>query len=123
MKPVGPNERKVVNIRDESAYAPYDPTGETETGTSYIKLNPTMPRDVGFYIYRMAPGSKSSPHRHGGAEEFFVIEGELMDNDGTVYRAGDVVWLAGGTEHNSYTENGCLVAVFAEAKEETLEGA
>jgi anti-sigma factor ChrR (cupin superfamily) len=69
----------------------------------------------------MEPGSSSTPHRHGGAEEFVVIEGSLVDNDGTVYSQGDVVWLAGGTEHTSYTETGCVVAVYAEAEEVNLE--
>ena len=117
MKPIHTHERKVANIRDEAAYTVYDPSGENETGTSFIQLNPDAPRDVGFYIYRMEPGSQSTPHRHGGAEEFLMIEGELIDNDGTVYRAGDVVWLAGGTEHTSHTETGCIVAVYAEAEE------
>jgi len=113
MKDIQPQDRKVVNIRDEAAYTPY----EGETGTSYIQLNPAARRDVGFYIYRMSPGSQSTPHRHGGAEEFVVIDGELTDNDGTVYRAGDVVWLAPGTEHTSHSEHGCIVAVFSEDDE------
>ena len=119
MKPIQPKERKVSNIHDDTAYTPYDPEGISETGTSFIQLNPDAKRDVGFYIYRMEPGSRSTPHRHGGAEEFLMIEGELIDNDGTLYRAGDVVWLAGGTEHTSYTKTGCIVAVYAEASEET----
>lgn len=118
MKPIQSHERRVANIRDEAAYKPYDPTGKSEQGTSFIKLNTSTPKDVGFYIYRMAPGSQSTPHRHGGAEEFLMLEGELIDNDGTVYKPGDVVWLAGGTEHTSHTETGCLIAVYAEAAEE-----
>lgn len=118
MKAIGTHERKVANIHDEGAYRPYD-GDEGAAGTSYIKLNPHDARDVGFYIYRMAPGACSTPHRHGGAEEFLIVEGELVDNDGTVYRAGDVVWLAGGTEHSSHTETGCVIAVYAEAAEET----
>ena len=70
----------------------------------------------------MEPGAESVPHQHGGAEEFLMIEGELIDNDGTVYRAGDVVWLAPGTEHNSRTETGCLIAVYAEADEHAPQG-
>ena len=77
-----------------------------ETSTSML-LNPDMAKFTGFYLYRMEPGARSAPHRHGGAEEFYVIEGELTDNDGTVYRQGDMVWLAPGTEHNSYSETGC----------------
>ena len=119
MKAIQPHERKVANIYDDAAYRPYDPEGMSETGTHFIQLNPDAKRDVGFYIYRMEPGSRSTPHRHGGAEEFLIIDGELIDNDGTVYRQGDVVWLAGGTEHTSHTETGCLVAVYAEAAEET----
>ena len=118
MKPIGPAERRVANISDPDAFTPYDPEGTTEQGTSFIQLNSDRPQGVGFYIYRMAPGSRSTPHRHGGAEEFLMIEGELIDNDGTVYRAGDVVWLAAGTEHTSHTETGCTIAVYAEGAEE-----
>lgn len=118
MKPIGPDERRVVNIRDAAAFTPYDPEGLSERGTSYIQLNPDTAKGVGFYIYRMEPGARSTPHRHAGAEEFLIIEGEITDNDGTVYRAGDVVWLAGGTEHTSYTQDGCTIAVYSERAEE-----
>lgn len=122
MKPIEAHERKVANIRDETAYQVFDPTGETERGTSFIQLNPDSETYVGFYIYRMEPGAQSTPHMHGGAEEFVMIEGELIDNDGTVYRPGDVVWLAGGTEHTSHTETGCVIAVYAEAAESPPQG-
>jgi len=118
MEAIAPDQRKVANIYDDGAFTPYAPNDATEQGTSFIKLNPETERDVGFYIYRMAPGSRSTPHRHGGAEEFLIVEGELIDNDGTVYRPGDVVWLAPGTEHTSHTETGCLIAVYAEAAEQ-----
>ena len=119
MKPVEAKDRRVVNIKD-AEFTPFDPEETEENGTSFLQLNPDMPQSVGFYIYKMAPGSNSAPHRHGGAEEFFVIEGELTDHDGTTYKAGDVVWLAPGTEHNSYSEKGCLVAVFSEKAEESF---
>ena len=119
MKSINSNERKVVNIKT-AKFTPYDEESTGEKGTSYLKLNPKMHRDTGFYIYKMEPGASSTPHRHGGAEEFYVIEGELTDNDGTVYSAGDVVWLAPGTEHNSYSENGCTVAVFSESSEDPI---
>ena len=119
MKSINSHERKVVNIKT-AKFTPYDTETTGETGTSYIKLNPDMDRDIGFYIYKMEPGASSTPHKHGGAEEFYVIEGELKDNDGTVYSAGDVVWLAPGTEHTSYSENGCTVAVFSESRESPI---
>ncbi len=116
MKPIAAKDRRVVNVKD-AQFTPYDSDETLENGTSFLQLNPDMARGVGFYIYKMAPGSNSAPHRHGGAEEFFVIEGELTDHDGIIYRTGDVVWLAPGTEHNSYSEKGCIVAVFSERAE------
>ena len=116
MKPVNAQDRRVINLKD-AVFTPYDPEETGELGTSYLNLNPEMDQGVGFYIYRMAPGSHSAPHRHGGAEEFYVIEGELRDHDGTLYKAGDVVWLAPGTVHNSFSEKGCTVAVFSEKAE------
>ena len=90
---------------------------EEEAGTGLLQLNPNAPRGAGFYIYRMEPGALLLPHQHVGAEEFYIIEGELIDNDGTRYRAGDVVWLDAGTEHNSTSPSGCTIVVFSEKGE------
>ena len=117
MKQIKEHQRKVANIFQESAYTPYQDDKGNDLGTSYIQLNSDKPRDVGFYIYRMSPGSHSTPHQHGGCEEFVVVQGDLMDNDGTEYGPGDVVWLAPGTEHTSTTTNGCIVAVYSEGLE------
>ncbi|HUS54224.1 MAG TPA: cupin domain-containing protein [Thermohalobaculum sp.] len=116
MQPIKPAERRVANLRTAD-FVPWDPEGISERGTSILQLNPAQPRGVGFYIYKMEPGAHSAPHVHGGAEEFVVIDGEIIDNDGTVYRSGDVVWLAPGTEHTSHAPNGALIAVYAEAGE------
>ncbi|SPH17260.1 hypothetical protein DEA8626_00776 [Defluviimonas aquaemixtae] len=121
MKPIESSERRVANLKT-AEFRPWDETGVTERGTSILQLNPDAPRGTGFYIYKMEPGARSAPHRHGGAEEFLILEGTLIENDGTVYVQGDVVWLAPGTEHTSYTETGCLIAVYAETEETTLPG-
>lgn len=119
MKPIAEDERRVVNLKD-AEFVPFESDGVVEKGTGILKLNPDMPPEVGFYIYKMEPGSQSTPHVHGGAEEFYMIEGELIDNDGTVYKQGDVVWLKGGTEHTSHTITGCTVAVFGEGEEKAI---
>ena len=66
----------------------------------------------------MTPVFHSASHRHIGAEEFYVIEGDIRDHDGKLYKECDVVWLAPGTVHNSYSETGCTVAVFSKSPEE-----
>jgi anti-sigma factor ChrR (cupin superfamily) len=116
MKRIRSQDRKIANIHN-AEFMPWDSEGITEHGTSILQLNTGQPKGVGFYIYKMEPGASSTPHRHGGAEEFLMIDGELVDNDGTVYRSGDVVWLAAGTEHTSHSPGGCLIAVYAEKEE------
>jgi len=117
MKPIAKEDRRVANIH-EATYTPWE--SEENPGTDYLQLNDEKPPGTGFHIYRMAPGTRSDAHEHKGAEEFLVLEGELTDHDGTVYRTGDLVWLRDGTRHWSYTEKGCLLAVHIESPEETL---
>jgi len=45
-------------------------------------------------------------------EEFLILEGDLVDSDGTVFGPGDLVSYEAGTHHNSWTVGGCLLAVF-----------
>jgi putative transcriptional regulator len=53
-------------------------------------------RDDRVYLLRVAPGARTARHSHFGAEFTQVLEGALDDN-GTIYRAGDFVEL--GAEH------------------------
>ena len=50
-----------------------------------------------------------------------VLDGEIIDNDGTVFGPGDIVSYRDGTEHHSYTPNGCLLAVHIVAQETPVE--
>ena len=65
----------------------------------------------GSYLMIMAPGTRCNPHRHNGPEEFYVIEGDLVDCDGFAYGAGDFVSLDGGSEHFSISHTGCKLVV------------
>ncbi|OFW75332.1 MAG: hypothetical protein A2Y55_12845 [Actinobacteria bacterium RBG_16_68_12] len=63
----------------------------------------------GCYLMRMQPGAVTIAHDHPGMEEFLVLEGGLVDSDGTVFGPGDFVSYEPGTHHNSWTEKGCLL--------------
>jgi anti-sigma factor ChrR (cupin superfamily) len=60
----------------------------------------------------MDPGARSLPHKHQGFEEFYMINGELEDADGKIFKKGDFVTFEPGSTHNSFTKNGCLLIVF-----------
>ena len=118
MKPVAEDERMVVNIYE----AEFEPlvTDRGENDGSVLQLDRSKPLGTGFHLYKMEPGYTTIPHRHRGNEEFFIISGEAVDNDGTVYRAGDLVLLKDGTEHCSYTKDGCVILVYLEGSEASL---
>lgn len=119
MDKIAPADRQVVNIR-EAAFESFVADGKVVPGQSFLQLDPSFPPGVGFHIYRMEPGSQSQPHEHTAHEQFLVLEGELEDHDGYVYRTGDLVLLKQGTRHFSRTRGGCTVAVFVATAERNL---
>ncbi len=63
-------------------------------------------------ISRCCRGPSRFPHVHPGYEEFYVIEGEAVESDGTVIKAGDFISFPPGSYHSTRTDKGCLVLVF-----------
>ena len=80
-------------------------------GDSILQLDDGIALGTGFHVYRMPAGMTTMGHRHNGHEQFLILDGELHESDGTILRAGDLVFYRDGTEHHSYTPNGCLLAV------------
>ena len=120
MKPTRPSDRVVVNINDPHVFKSFIVDGAPLPKQGYIQLDETFPEGAGFYIYRMEPGAVTQPHEHTAHEQLLVLDGEMIENDGTVFKAGDFVMLRQGTEHNSRTETGCTLAVFVRTLERDL---
>jgi anti-sigma factor ChrR (cupin superfamily) len=119
MRKIEKTERRVANI-DKTAFKPFVVDGKTIPGQSFLQLDDTFPEGTGFHIYRMAPGSSSQPHEHTCHEQFLVLEGEVTDDDGYVYRQGDFVLLEAGTQHSSYSRTGATLAVFVRTAEKNI---
>jgi anti-sigma factor ChrR (cupin superfamily) len=118
MKAVAPNHRQIVNIHNAD-YLPFDGLD----GQSYLQLDTGYPPGAGFHIFRMEPGTTTTPHEHTCDEQWLMLEGEMTDNDGTYYRPGDMVLMKKGTQHSSSTVDGCLLAVFIATPETNLHSA
>lgn len=116
MKPVAPEQRQVVNIHTAD-YLPFDDLH----GQSYLQLDSAFAPGSGFHIFKMEPGTTTTPHEHTCDEQWLMLEGELIDNDGTHYKPGDFVLMKKGTQHSSSTVDGCLLAVFIATPEANLE--
>jgi anti-sigma factor ChrR (cupin superfamily) len=120
MKAITPARRKVANIHTAEYQRWLNEDGSELTDQGFLQLDDSFALGSGFYIYKMEPGAVSTPHEHTCRENFLILEGELVDDDGYVYRQGDLVMLDGGTQHSSTAPNGCLIAVFVRSIERDL---
>ena len=113
-------ERHIVATGD-AALVPFDRYGEPIPKLSWRPISYDAGSGQGCFIMRFEPGGRSLPHEHTGYEEFVVLEGTLIDNDGAVFRAGDMVSFKPGTRHFSHAPDGCLLAVFMRGVNRPLE--
>ena len=118
MKPITPDTRRAANLSD--GFTPFVYPDGVALGDAILQPNPDRPLGEGFHLYRMPPGMTTRGHRHNGEEHFYVLDGELIDNDGTVFRQGDIVSYRDGTEHSSHTPGGCTLVVYITQAETVL---
>ena len=104
-------ERRVLAMA-AIGYQPYDLDGPLQPDITWQPISFDRASQQGSYVMRMAPGARTVPHRHPGYEDFLILEGELTDSDGRVLRQGDFVSYRPGSFHNSWTDTGCVIAVF-----------
>jgi mannose-6-phosphate isomerase-like protein (cupin superfamily) len=119
MAPVKSADRLVANIKT-ARFQQFEADGAVIPGQSYLQFDDTFEAATGFHVYRMEAGTASQPHEHTCHESFYVIDGEIIDHDGYVYRAGDFVLLKEGTIHNTRTETGATLIVFIRTMERNL---
>ena len=115
-------QRKVVNFRD-AEFATYSLQGEPQADIAWHDISWSDEAGSGFFLVRFAPGGVSIPHEHLGCEEFIILEGELTDHDGHVYRQGDCVSLPSGSRHSSISKTGAIVGVFVRGGFKTVDEA
>ncbi|MGC4094085.1 MAG: cupin domain-containing protein [Polyangiaceae bacterium] len=61
-------------------------------------------------LLRYAPGARVPRHRHSGYEHILVLEGSQCDDAGR-YEAGTLIVNEPGSEHDVWSDHGCLVLV------------
>jgi quercetin dioxygenase-like cupin family protein len=106
----------------EAKFEPFDQYGEPVAGLSWFKLNYDPKAVSGNYLLRFGPGARSLPHVHTALEEFLVLEGELVDSDGTVFKPGDFIRYLPGSQHFSASPRGCVILVFLHGPNRLIDG-
>ena len=105
------DKRKITKL-DRLNFEPFDKYGEPIKGWSWHKISFDEKTNYGSYISKLEPGTKTLPHIHTGHEEFLILEGELIDSDGTVFKKGDFISYQPNSSHSSFTKKGCLILTF-----------
>lgn len=72
-------------------------------------------------LIRMAPGARYPSHRHGGAEECYVLQGDLKVGNEVEMYAGDYQRVeTGGVHAIQSTREGCLLYITSSVEDEIL---
>ena len=108
-------KRKITKL-DNLKFEPFDKYGKPISGWTWHKISFNEKTNFGSYVSKLEPGTKTIPHIHSGHEEFLILDGELIDSDGTIFRKGDFVSYEPNSSHSSFTEKGCLILTFMRGK-------
>ena len=111
--------RKIINPT-KLKFTPFNSYGKKISGMSWHKISYDKNTGAGSYILKMAPGARSLKHKHQNYEEFYVLEGELIDEDNTTFGKGDFISYKPGSQHSSFSKKGCLLLVFLRKKNKAL---
>ena len=105
------SKRKITKL-NQLKFEPFDKYGEPIKGWSWHKISFDEKTSFGTYISKLDPGTKTPLHIHSGHEEFLILEGELIDSDGSIFKKGDFVSYEPNSSHSSFTKKGCLILTF-----------
>ena len=103
-------KRQVIETSNKELI-PYKRYGEKTNDLSWLPISKDDDSKYEVYLIKFDPGNSSNFHRHNGNEEFYVIDGELIDDDGKIFKTGDYVKFEKGSEHSSYSKNGCKILI------------
>ena len=105
------SKRKITKLNNLK-FIPFNKYGKIIKGWYWHKISFNKKTNFGTYISKLEPGTKTVEHKHSGYEEFLILEGELIDSDGTIFKKGDFISFKPNSSHSSYTKNGCLILTF-----------
>ena len=103
--------REIIDT-SKAEYQIYDFEGPPLEGIYQLDLTYDRETGHGAYMIRMEAGTETTPHEHQLREQYLILEGDLVESDGTVLGPGDFVIYESGSYHSSRTVNGCLLIGF-----------
>ncbi len=114
------SKRKITKL-NQLNFKPFNKYGAPIKGWSWHKISFNKKTNFGTYVSKLKPGTKTLEHIHSGYEEFLILEGELIDSDGQIFKKGDLVTYGPNSRHSSYTKKGCLILTFMRGHNKPLK--
>tara|TARA_B100001109_G_scaffold243514_1_gene229408 strand:+ start:43 stop:390 length:348 start_codon:yes stop_codon:yes gene_type:complete len=105
------SKRKITRLNNLK-FKPFNKYGKAIKGWSWHQISFNKKTNFGTYVSKLEPGTKTLPHIHSGHEEFLILEGDLVDSDGKVFKKGDFISYKPNSRHSSSTKKGCLILTF-----------
>lgn len=94
---------------------------QVQPGIAVKQLYVDRGRDSVTMLIRMSPGTSYGRHLHAGAEQCFVLEGDLSEGE-SVVTAGDYQCLPAGSTHGvQRTRSGCLLLIVSSLHDQLLD--
>ena len=90
----------IIKIDDDTNYKPFDKYGIRIDGILWRNISYDKITNHGSYILKFEKDIQSIPHIHEGYEEFLILEGEIKDSNGDIYKKGDFVTYGPNTHHS-----------------------
>jgi anti-sigma factor ChrR (cupin superfamily) len=90
---------------------------EAAPGLSYKVLAADTENDRVSLLVRLAPGAQYPPHRHGGVEELYLLDGELWIDDKKLYPGDYNRAEAGSNDQRVWSETGCSCVLLTSTRD------
>ena len=103
------------------ASAPHGPSEseweEVAPGISCQLLATDIEKDRVSMLVRLAPGAAYPPHSHAGVEELYLLDGELMIDDKTLYPGHYNRAEPGTGDQDVWSETGCMCVLLTSTRD------
>ena len=90
---------------------------EAAPGLSYKVLAADTQNDRVSLLVRLAPGAHYPPHRHGGVEELYLLDGELWIDDKRLYPGDYNRAESGSADQRVWSETGCTCVLLTSTRD------
>ena len=97
-------------------FKPFDNYGTVSKGMKWHKITYDKKTGQGSYILKLKPNTRTPYYKHSNYEEFYILDGQLIDKDNTKLNKGDFVSYKPGSNHSSYAKTDCKLLVFMRKK-------